>query len=121
FMVASDAGEDFVAICRSCGYSANLEKASAVPVEPGCADPEGELTPEEFHTPGRKTIAEVSQFTNLPETSQMKSLVLVAGGKPVLVMLRGDHHRSDTKFTTKAGVAEFRQAQADEIREWFGA
>src|SRR5438874_12641122 len=59
FMVASDAGEDFVAICKGCGYSANLEKASAVPVQPGCPDPEGELTPEEFHTPGRKTIAEV--------------------------------------------------------------
>jgi prolyl-tRNA synthetase len=110
-----------VAICKGCGYSANLEKASAVPVQPGCADPEGELTPEEFHTPGRKTIAEVSQFTDLPETSQMKSLVLVAGGKPVLVMLRGDHQLSDTKFTAKVGVAEFRQAQADEIREWFGA
>ena len=121
FMVASDAGEDFVAICKGCGYSANLEKASAVPAQPGCPDPEGDLTPEEFHTPGRKTIAEVSQFTNLPETSQMKSLVLVAGGKPVLVMLRGDHQLSDTKFTAKVGVAEFRQAQADEIREWFGA
>ena len=31
FMVASDAGEDFVAICKSCGYSANLEKAVATP------------------------------------------------------------------------------------------
>src|SRR6478672_10137182 len=97
FMVASDAGEDFVAICPGCRYSANLEKAAAVPTQPGCPDPEGDLTPEEFHTPGRKTIAEVSQFTNLPETSQMKSLVLVAGGKPVLVMLRGDHQLSDTK------------------------
>ena len=83
--------------------------------------PTGDLTPEEFHTPGRKTIAEVSQFTDLPETSQMKSLVLVAGGKPVLVMLRGDHQLSETKFAAKAGVAEFRQAQADEIRDWFGA
>src|SRR4029077_8006244 len=91
FMVASDAGEDFVAICKGCGYSANLEKASAVPTQPGSPDPEGHLTPEEFHTPGRKTIAEVSQFTNLPETSQMKSLVLVADGKPVLALLRGDH------------------------------
>ena len=27
FMVASDAGEDFVVICKSCGYAANLEKA----------------------------------------------------------------------------------------------
>ena len=29
FMVASDAGEDFVAVCPGCGYAANLEKAVA--------------------------------------------------------------------------------------------
>jgi prolyl-tRNA synthetase len=121
FMVASEAGEDFVAICQACGYSANLEKAVAAPAPPGVADPEGDRTPEEFHTPGRKTIAEVSQFTGLPESSQMKSLVLVANGKPVLVMLRGDHQLSETKFAAKAGDPEFRQANADEIRQWFGA
>jgi len=121
FMVASDAGEDFVAVCKACGYSANLEKAVAVPSQPGIADPDGDLTPEEFHTPGRKTIADVSQFTGLPETSQLKSLVLVADGKPVLVMLRGDHQLSETKFGAKMGVPEFRQANPEEIREWFGA
>ncbi len=49
------------------------------PSAPAAADPEGDLAPEEFHTPGRKTIAEVAAFTDLPETSQMKSLVMVAG------------------------------------------
>ena len=120
FMVASDAGEDFVAVCR-CGYSANLEKASAKPAPPGAADPEGDLTPEPFHTPGRKTIAEVAEFTGLPETSQMKSLVLVADGKPFLVMLRGDHQLSETKFAAVSGDPEFRPAHPGEIREWFGA
>jgi prolyl-tRNA synthetase len=121
FMVPSEAGEDFVAICKACGYSANLEKAVAAPAAPGAADPEGDFAPEEFHTPGRKTIAEVSQFTGLPESSQMKSLVLVADGKPVLVMLRGDHQLSETKFGAKAGDPEYRQAGPEEIREWFGA
>ena len=51
----------------------------------------------------------------------MKSLVLVAGGKPVLAMLRGDHQLSETKFSAKVGAPEFRPAQPDEIREWFGA
>src|SRR5215831_13966750 len=120
FMVASDAGEDFVAVCR-CGYSANLEKASAKPAPAGASDPEGDLTPEPFHTPGRKTIAEVAEFTGLPETSQMKSLVLVADGKPFLVMLRGDHQLSETKFAAVSGDPEFRPAHPGEIREWFGA
>jgi len=121
FMVASAAGEDFVAICKSCGYSANLEKACAHPAPPAQPDPEGELTPEAFHTPGRKTIAEVAAFTGLPETSQMKSLVLVADAKPVLVMLRGDHQLSETKFAAISGDPEFRQAHPHEIVEWFGA
>ena len=121
FMVASDAGEDLVTICKVCGYSANLEKAASVPAEPIVADPEGDLAPEPFHTPGRKTIADVARFTGLPETSQMKSLVLVADGKPVLVMLRGDHQLSETKFAAIAGDPEFRPAVAAEIREWFGA
>jgi prolyl-tRNA editing enzyme YbaK/EbsC (Cys-tRNA(Pro) deacylase) len=33
----------------------------------------------------------LTEFTKLPETSQMKSLVMVADGKPLLVMVRGDH------------------------------
>jgi prolyl-tRNA synthetase len=121
FMVASDAGEDFVAICKSCGYSANLEKAGAVPVAPTVADPEGDLAPEPFHTPGRKTIAEVAEFTGLPESSQMKSLVLVGDAKPFLVLLRGDHQLSETKFAAISGDPEFRPAHPAEIREWFGA
>jgi prolyl-tRNA synthetase len=121
FMVASEAGEDFVAVCKSCGYSANLEKAAASPTQPGAGDPEGYLSPEEIHTPGRKTVAEVAAFIGLPETSQMKSLVLVADGKPVLVLLRGDHQLNEAKFGSVAGDPEFRQARADEIVNWFGA
>src|SRR5271157_4215314 len=52
FMVASDAGEDFVAACAGCGYAANLEKAVAHPSAPAGADPEGDWSPEEFPTPG---------------------------------------------------------------------
>jgi prolyl-tRNA synthetase len=121
FMVVSEAGEDFVAICRKCGYSANLEKAAAGPVPPGVPDPAGDFDPEAFHTPGRKTIAEVAEFTGLPESSQMKSLVLVADGKPALVLLRGDHQLNEAKFGSVSGDPEFRAAHPEEIRNWFGA
>jgi prolyl-tRNA synthetase len=121
FMVASEAGEDLVVKCESCGYAANLEKATSVAAAPAQADPEGEFTPESFHTPGRKTIAEVAEFTGLPATSQMKSLVMVADGKPVLALLRGDHQLSETKFASAMGVKDIRPAHPEEIREWFGA
>jgi prolyl-tRNA synthetase len=121
FMVASEAGEDLVAICKGCVYSANLEKAVSTPVPPPVPDPEGDLSPEEFHTPGRKTIAEVAEFTGLPETSQIKSLVLVADGKPVLLLLRGDHQLSETKAGAILNDPEFRPARPEEIRDAFDA
>ncbi len=121
FMVATEAGEDFVVRCASCGYAANLEKACSVAKAPAQPDPEGGFTPEPFHTPGRKTITEVSEFTNLPDTSQIKSLVMVGDGKPVLALLRGDHSLSETKFASALKVREIRQAHPEEIREWFGA
>ncbi len=121
FMVASEAGEDFVAVCQGCGHAANLEKAMAEAAPPAVPDPPGDLAPEPFHTPGRKTIAEIAEFTGLPESSQMKSLVLVADGKPVLVMLRGDHQLNEAKFGAVSGDPEFRPARPDEIVEWFGA
>jgi prolyl-tRNA synthetase len=122
FMVASDAGEDLVVNCPVCLYAANLEKAVSVPAPPPIEDPYTDTAPEEFHTPGRKTIAEVSEFTHLPPTSQIKSLVMVADGKPVLALLRGDHQLSETKFAAAVGGAlEVRPAHPGEINDWFGA
>jgi prolyl-tRNA synthetase len=121
FMVTSDAGEDFIATCAQCGYSANLEKAVSRASQPGAADPGGDLQPEQFHTPGRKTIAEVAEFTGLPQTSQIKSLVMIADAKPVLVLLRGDHQLSEAKFGVAVNDPEFRPARPEEIRGYFGA
>jgi prolyl-tRNA synthetase len=46
---------------------------------------------------------------------------MVADGKPVLVMVRGDHQLSETKFQAATGAADFRPAFPHEIQEWFGA
>ncbi|MCS6953320.1 MAG: proline--tRNA ligase [Bryobacterales bacterium] len=121
FMVPAEAGEDWVVVCSGCGYSANLEKAVSRPSPPVVADPDGDLAPEEFHTPGRKTIAEVAEFTGLPPSSQIKSLVMMVDGEPVLALVRGDHTLSETKFAEAVGGTEVRPAHGGEIRGWFGA
>ncbi|MGD0013801.1 MAG: proline--tRNA ligase [Bryobacteraceae bacterium] len=121
FMVRSPAGEDWVVECPQCGYAANLEKAVSNPVPPAAADREGDFQPEEFPTPGQKTIADLARFTGLPESSQMKSRVMAVDGKPLLVMLRGDHELSETKLQMAVGAREVRPAHPEEIREWFGA
>ncbi len=121
FMVQVDAGEDYVVTCANCDYAANLEKAVSRPAPPEAPDPAGNLSPEPFHTPAIKTIPEVAAFTGLPETSLIKSLVMVADGKPVLVLLRGDHQLSETKLQTATGAAELRPAHPEELVGWLGA
>lgn len=121
FMVVTDAGEDLVVHAPESRYAANMEKAVSVPVPPAAPDPEGSLAPEEFHTPGQKTIAEVSAFTKLPETSQMKSLIMAADGKLVMAVLRGDHSLSETKFNAIVKAQELRPAHPEEMKEALGA
>ena len=79
-------------------------------------DLEGDLAPEEFHTPNVKTIADLARFTGLPETSQIKSLMMVADGEPVLALLRGDHQLNEANLG-----ATVRAARPEELQKWFGA
>jgi len=121
FMVATDAGEDYVVLCRHTGYAANLEKAVSRPAPPAAPDPDRDLAPELVHTPDQKSIEEVARFLSLPQTSLIKTLCLVADSQPVVALLRGDHQLSETKFQSAAGCQEFRPAHPEEIRTLFGA
>jgi prolyl-tRNA synthetase len=118
------AGDDFVAesesgaevLVRGGGnYATLLGPASGIAKPPAVADPDGDFEPEELHTPGVKTIAQVTAFTGLPASSQIKSLVMAKEGNPLLVLLRGDHQLSAAKLPGA------KQAEPAEIREWFGA
>ncbi len=117
------AGEDFVAesesggevLVRGTNYAALAAKAVSIAQPPIVPDPAGDLEPEAFHTPGVKTIAQIAGLTGLPATSQIKSLVMVRDGQPLLILLRGDHQLNPAK------LPEARQAEAEEIRAWFGA
>ncbi len=121
FMVPSPAGEDWLIECPASGYRANLEKAVTTAKPPAAPDPGCEADPQEFETPGFKTIEEVSEFDGLPPTSHIKALVMVAGGDPLMVLLRGDHKLSETKLGGTVEASELRPAHADEIRQWLGA
>ena len=113
FVMESDSGDDV--LVRAADYAELLGRARGLAQPPTVPDPEGAFEPEEFHTPGVKTIAQIAELTGLPATSQIKSLVLVHDGKPLLVLLRGDHQFSPAKLPGA------RPAEAEEIRSWFGA
>jgi len=124
FVAKTDAGEDLIATCASCGYAANLEKAtSRIPeiVEGSLFD-----SPEEFPTPGVRTIEDLISFPGgAPPDRQIKSLVYVATidnePRPVLALLRGDHQLHETKLADNVAATAVRPAQAEEIRGLLGA
>jgi prolyl-tRNA synthetase len=117
FMVVTDAGEDQIAFC-DCGYAANLEKASSH-VET-ITDESGPEQPQVVPTPQQKTIEEVSQFLKIRPTQQIKTLVYVTAGKPILALLRGDHQLNEAKLQSALG-AEVRPAHPVEIEDALGA
>jgi prolyl-tRNA synthetase len=120
FMVESVAGEDDIAVCAGCGYAANLEKATSTlpPIEDGGWDG----PPERVPTPGIRTIAELAQAYDFAAAErQIKTLVYVVDGEPVLVLLRGDHQLQEQKLIDGLGTAGVRPAHPEEIVGLMGA
>jgi prolyl-tRNA synthetase len=118
FMVRTEAGEDFVVSC-ACGYAANLERASSRLAPVGDSPAAG--APQEVHTPGQKTIADIAGFLKVPSTHQIKSLVYMVNDRPHLFLIRGDHQLNESKVMVAASTAEARAASPEEIRAACGA
>src|SRR6266446_4719793 len=124
FVAKTDAGEDLIASCANCGYAANLEKATSR--LPTIEDEAGPDAPEEFPTPGVRTIEDLTRTPYLvPAVGQIKSLVYIAtvngASRRVLALLRGDHQLHEVKFTDALGATGLRPAVAEEIRDLLGA
>ncbi len=118
FMVESSAGEDDVAICGDCGYSANVERATSA--LPEVENRSGGDAPERFATPGIRTIAALAEAGHPPE-HQVKTLVYRVDGALTLILLRGDHPFLEQKFVDATGAVEVVPADGDEIRAALGA
>jgi prolyl-tRNA synthetase family II len=120
FIVPSPAGEDDVAHCPACDYAANVERATST--LPRIEDPAGPEQPERFPTPGVRTIADLAEFEGgAAGDRQIKTLVYVLDGEPVLVLLRGDHELQEQKLLDETGTVEARPGHPEEIRELLGA
>ncbi|WTW96803.1 proline--tRNA ligase [Streptomycetaceae bacterium NBC_01309] len=119
FMSPTEAGEDLVVHCTSCGYAANVEKAisALVPI----ADDVPTQTPEPFDTPNAKTIEELAAQHDVSAERQVKTLVYVLDGQVTLVLLRGDHSLVEQKLLDTTAARAVRPAQPDEIRQELGA
>lgn len=110
FMVPAGAGEDTVVRCSSCSYAANTEVAmSRMPKIEGM---DGAL--EEVHTPGYRTVDEVSGFLKIKPEMLMKSLVVIHEEKPAFILIRGDDEMNESKVTSALG-GEWRPAEPQEV------
>src|SRR5437588_425035 len=140
FMARTNAGEDFIAVCNSCDYAGNLEKATSR--LPSIEDESGPDAPEEFPTPGVRTIEDLTTFPGGASAErQIKTLVFMADRlvfeagnlesrpQPVLILLRGDHQLQETKLADVLGAIlantfgpiSVRPAHPEEIKELLGA
>ncbi|MGB0889766.1 MAG: proline--tRNA ligase, partial [Solirubrobacterales bacterium] len=118
FMAPCAAGENDIALAD--GYAANVEVASAVPSP---AVPGNELaTPQQIHTPGLRTVEEVSSALGEHPSALLKAMPMVdeLDGTPILVLLRGDHMLNQIKLQNALG-RPVRQAGDEEIAERFAS
>lgn len=125
FMVKSEAGEDTVAYCSTCGYAANVEVAvSKVDVIPREKESKSIY---EIHTPDVKSIDDLCAFlkTRLPdgqvdETVCAKSRVYINDGKPLLILMQGNDEVNESKLTKLLG-GNVRPAHPEELLAITGA
>jgi prolyl-tRNA synthetase len=119
YMAPCAAGENEVALSDA-GYAANIEIATgtAQPVEgvPAPLD-----APEPVDTPGASSIEDVSQLLGVPAGALIKAMPVIRDdGRPLLVLVRGDHRLNEIKLQNRLG-APARQATEEEVHSTFAA
>lgn len=118
FMVPAESGEDDVVRCPNCDYQANVERATSA-LEPITDEP-GPDAPEQFPTPGIRTIKALADAGH-PAQSQMKSMIMVLDGEIAIAVVRGDHQLNMQKLKDTTGAVEMRPATPEETVEHLGA
>ncbi|WP_373233439.1 proline--tRNA ligase [Cohnella sp.] len=103
FMALADIGEDTIAVCTHCGYAANVEKATSMEDRVTTSGNEIPMI-EKIHTPGVHTIEQLGQHLQISPMDVMKTLIYTADGKPIALLVRGDHEVNEIKVKNALGV-----------------
>ena len=125
FMVYTDAGEDLIASSPS-GYAANLEKATSTLAPVNDLAPTGDGLPELVDTPGKASIADVTEFFGIQASQDIKCVAFMGTRtaadpvRPVVAFLRGDHQVNETKLCAVAGAVELRPMLPEELELFIG-
>ena len=126
FMALAEIGEDTVVSCSACTYAANMERAEAGPsnAEPAVNQlsrgtrAEG---PQLVHTPGIRTIEELTRFFGTERKHLMKTLIYKTGDRTVAVLVRGDRDVNETKVKRYLNAETLELAGAEDVQHATGA
>jgi prolyl-tRNA synthetase len=118
FLAPSGAGENTLVTCENGDYAADLEIAQGRPSAPDF--PEELAEPQEVETPGQRTIEDVSDFLGVDRRATAKAMPVVADGRVVLALVRGDDRLNEMKLLEALGE-DYRPAEQEEIQRAFGA
>jgi len=121
FMAPADNGEDKIVYCESSGYAANLERAETGRKPPKIETPKDASELKQVATPNATSIEQVSKLLKLPAERFIKTLIYSADGKPVAVLIRGDHEANEGKIRRAVGAASLELADEETIRKVTGA
>jgi len=117
FMILADNGETEI-VCCECGYSATSEKAECLRIG-NCKEKLN--TMEEISTPGFSSVKDVAKFLNLCPEKFVKTMIYVASGNPIAVLIRGDHEINETKLQTLLSTSEVALADEQTVLSVTGA
>lgn len=123
FILLSEAGEDTILLCPGCGYAANAEKCVVVP-PPAQDTPttsNGDKPLEIISTPGARSVGEVAGMLGTAESNLVKTLLFIADGEPVAVLVRGDRELNEIKFKRFLGAKDLAMADAETVERITGA
>ncbi|MFZ1643581.1 MAG: proline--tRNA ligase [Candidatus Contendobacter sp.] len=113
FHVLADSGEDAIAFSTGSNYAANVELAEAV--APQESRPARTEAMRKVATPGKRTIAEVSEYLGIPRQQILKTIAIMHDDGMSLLLLRGDHELNEIKARKIPALADFRFATDEEI------
>jgi prolyl-tRNA synthetase len=114
-----DGGPVEILACPACGDAALAETAaSRLPEHPQ----DSELRPmEAVCGPGLVQPAPLAEFLGIPVWKTSKTLLFLADGRPVAVMVRGDGGVSEAKVRRRLGCARLELAPPETVRARTGA
>lgn len=122
FMVPSEAGEDYIVLCKHCKYAASTHIAACKAVPGGKASKsEKKLPIAEVETPSISTIEKVSEFLKVEPARLVKTLLYRSDQAVVSVLVRGDFELNETKLKNYLKCSLLELADEKTIQEATGA